>query len=295
VDIDNAGTQEPRTYDLATQKIERGRFPTLDIINEKFVQSARVSISAFTGKAVEVIYDGHRIEEYQEFIATLTSPSCLNVVTLSPLRGQALLCFSCDLVYIVVDSYFGGPGKTKEDKVDAEFASSEMDVAKELLPKLLDNLKQAWSILMRINPEQSKSISDPKLAEIVKPTEHVIVNKFSVAMGDQTGTIHVVHPSEMLESIKAQLSTGIHSNRDSIDKRWSLTFSREIFNAPLFLDVSIGSLELNLSDLLAMKAGDVLPFEDPNTALVSTVGIPLFNGKFGAHGQHYAITITSKI
>lgn len=279
---------------LVTQRIDRGRFPTLDIINEKLVQTSRVSISAFTGKATEVVYEGHAVHEYQDYIAKQTSPSCLNVITFSPLRGQALLCFSCDLVYIIVDSYFGGPGKTKSTALDTDFTSSEMDVAREMVPKLLNDIKQAWSILMRIEPDHVKSVSDPKLAEIIKPTQHVIVSKFAVNVGDETGVFEIAHPGEMLDSIKAKLSTGIHSNRDSLDKRWSLTFSREILNAPLYLDVSIGTLELSLAELLAMKTGDVLPFEDPNTALVSTAGIPLFNGRFGTHGNHYAITITAK-
>src|SRR3990172_5251825 len=50
-------------------------------------------------------------EKYEEFLFKWEVPWSLNVFQLLPFRGQGVLAVDPSLVFIIVDSYFGGDGR----------------------------------------------------------------------------------------------------------------------------------------------------------------------------------------
>ena len=63
--------------------------------------------------------------KYSEFIRNLVVPTNLNIVHVKPLRGSALVIFEPTLVFMVVDSLFGGDGRFHTRIEGREFTPTE--------------------------------------------------------------------------------------------------------------------------------------------------------------------------
>lgn len=96
-----------RTYNLATQeRIVRGRLPSLDLINERFARQLHINLFSFLRRNADVSVGATRTIKYSEFLRNLVVPSNLNLVTIKPLQGKALVVMDPFLVFQLVDFFF---------------------------------------------------------------------------------------------------------------------------------------------------------------------------------------------
>ena len=118
-----------RPYNLATQeRIVRGRMPALETINERFAQLLGAGLYNFIRSNAEISVGPVRTIKYSEFLRNLAVPSNLNLVQVKPLRGTALFIFEPNLVFLVVDSMFGGNGQLKADGESRDFTPTERHI-----------------------------------------------------------------------------------------------------------------------------------------------------------------------
>lgn len=100
-----------RTYDFTSEdRIVRGRMPTLEMINERFVRYFRISLFNFLRRSSEITLGGVQLMKFSEYAQSLLIPSNLNLVRIKPLRGKALFVLDSRLVFATVDNFFGGFG-----------------------------------------------------------------------------------------------------------------------------------------------------------------------------------------
>src|SRR3990172_9586391 len=101
-----------RPYDFTSQdRVVRGKFAALEMINEKFSRSLRSSVFNLLRRSVDIFSEGTRTGKYEEFLRNLQVPSSLNIFQLYPLRGYGLLAIDPSLVFIILDSYFAAAGR----------------------------------------------------------------------------------------------------------------------------------------------------------------------------------------
>ena len=72
-----------RTYNVGTQeRIVRGRMPTLELINERFVRYLRIGLFNYMHRNAEISVGPIRVQKYGEFIRNLVVPTNLNLVSM---------------------------------------------------------------------------------------------------------------------------------------------------------------------------------------------------------------------
>ena len=101
----------PVLYDLGNQEwVIRGRMPTLDVIHQQFSRLFRLSLSEILRKTVEVTVTNQAVMKFSEFTKRLPVPAYLQIVSMEPLRGTAMVAMDAATVYLLVDHFFGGAG-----------------------------------------------------------------------------------------------------------------------------------------------------------------------------------------
>ena len=157
--------------------------------------------------------------KFSEYVHSLFVPTSLNLVKVKPLRGTALFVIDPKLVFILVDNYFGGEGKYHTKIEGREFTPTEMRVIEMLLELAFKDLREAWSPIMQINFEYMNSEVNPQFANIVSPSEVVVVTGFHVELEGGGGNLYVALPYAMLEPIRELLSAGVQSDTSDVDER----------------------------------------------------------------------------
>ena len=287
---------EVRGFDFASQdRIVRGRMPTLEMINERFARYFRISLFNMLRRAGEISVSGVQMLKFAEYVHSLFVPTSLSLVRMPPLRGSALFVIEPKLVFALVDNFFGGGGKFHTKIEGREFTPTELRVIQLVLDIAFKDLKQAWEPVMEVGFDYHSSEVNPHFANIVSPTEVVVVNTFRVELDGGGGDLHVTMPYSMVEPIRDLLDAGVQSDRSDRDERWSRSIREQMKQAPIRLRSTLVETSLSLRDVKQLRAGDVIAIDLPDLVTVEAEGTPVFRGKFGVYNSSRAVKVTQKI
>ncbi len=303
VDEGDVETEDPypsdgqaRDFNFATQdRIVRGRMPTLEMINERFARHLRVRLFNVLRRSAEISVVGTRITKFSEYMHSLFVPTSLNLVRAHPLHGTGLFVFDPKLVFILVDNFFGGDGRYYTRIEGRDFTPMEMKVVHGVLEGAFEDMQKAWQPVMELQFEFLNSEVNPQFANIVSPTEIVVISEFHIELDGGGGNLHVTLPYSMIEPIREQLDTGIQSDRSDVDQRWMHALQEEIQTAEVEISSILAETDVTVRELLDIQPGDIIPVDLPDKISLQVEDIPMFRGKFGVSNGLNAIQVSERI
>ncbi|TKF32369.1 flagellar motor switch protein FliM [Vibrio kanaloae] len=283
-------------FDFSSQdRIVRGRMPTLELINERFARHMRISLFNMLRKTAEVSINGVQMMKFGEYQNTLYVPTSLNMVRFRPLKGTALITMEARLVFILVENFFGGDGRFHAKIEGREFTPTERRIIQLLLKIVFEDYKEAWSPVMGVEFEYLDSEVNPSMANIVSPTEVIVVSSFHIEVDGGGGDFHVVMPYSMVEPIRELLDAGVQSDKMETDVRWSSALRDEIMDVLVNFRVNLLEQDISLRDLMELRPGDVIPINMPENATMFVEDLPTYRVKMGRSGEKLAVQISEKI
>ncbi|MFZ3438139.1 flagellar motor switch protein FliM [Vibrio harveyi] len=293
--IDN-DTEGAVNFDFSSQdRIVRGRMPTLELINERFARHMRISLFNMLRKTAEVSINGVQMMKFGEYQNTLYVPTSLNMVRFRPLKGTALITMEARLVFILVENFFGGDGRFHAKIEGREFTPTERRIIQLLLKIVFEDYKEAWSPVMGVEFEYLDSEVNPSMANIVSPTEVIVVSSFHIEVDGGGGDFHVVMPYSMVEPIRELLDAGVQSDKMETDVRWSSALREEIMDCPVNFRVNLLEKDISLRDLMELQPGDVIPIEMPEHATMFIEDLPTYRVKMGRSNDKLAVQVSEEI
>ena len=284
-----------KSYDLTSQdRIVRGRMPTLEMINERFARYTRISMFNMLRRSADVAVGGVQVMKFGEYVHSLYVPTSLNLVKIKPLRGTALFILDAKLVFKLVDNFFGGDGR--HAKIEGrEFTPTELRVVRMVLEQAFIDLKEAWQAIMEVNFEYINSEVNPAMANIVGPSEAIVVSTFHIELDGGGGDLHVTMPYSMIEPVREMLDAGFQSDLDDQDERWSKALREDVLDVSVPLSATVARRQLRLRDILHMQPGDVIPVELQDELVMRANGVPAFKVKLGSHKGNLALQVIEPI
>jgi len=287
---------EARVYDFASEdRIVRGRMPTLEMVNERFSRSYRISLFNMLRRSAEISVGGVEMIKFSEYVHTLFVPTSLNMVKVRPLRGTGLLVFDPKLVYITVDNFFGGGGRYHAKIEGREFTPTEQRVIQIMVDLAFKDLREAWAPVMDIDFEYVNREVNPQFANIVSPSEVVVVSKLHVELEGGGGDLHITMPYSMLEPIREVLDAGVQSDRTDVDERWISALRDEVKSAEVDVCGYLTEVTMTINDILRMRPGDIIPIVMPEKVTMRAEDIPVFRGHLGISDEKMAIKIVEAV
>jgi flagellar motor switch protein FliM len=285
-----------RLLDFMNQeRIVRSQFPALERIHERFVRKFETSIYDLMTNEFEATLGDIKVVSYSDLMSSVNNPSCINVVRFHPLRGKALVIFNTELVYGFVDNYFGGDGKFGSVIEDREFTQTESHIIELVFNALLGDLQTAWAPIMKINIEKISDEMNPQMVNASSPDEMILVTEFNVCYEKLGGRLMIAMPYSMLEPMREALDLGAGRSDDEVDPNWLHSLREEVLDAPLEVGAKLCETNIPFSQLVSIKAGDVIPIELPEQVTLRVANLPTFRAKFGVSRDKCALKILSKI
>lgn len=284
-----------RTYDFTSQeRIVRGRMPTLEMINERFARYFRITLFNFLRRSAEISISGIQVQKFSEYVQSLFVPTNLNIVRFMPLKGRALIVMEPRLVFTAVDNFFGGTGQFYNKVEGREFTPTEMRVIRLFIDMIFKDLQEAWKPVLALQFEYLTSEVNPQFANVVSPSEIVVISTMHVELDGGGGDINIVMPYTMIEPIRELLDQVI-SDRGETDGRWQELLRKSVMNVAVTLDSLLIEKKMTVKDVMHLKKGDVIPVDMPDTVRLRAQTVPVFEGKIGLSDGNYAIKIVKKV
>lgn len=295
----NAGTAvkgEVRSFDLSSHdRIVRGRLPTLEMVNERFARYLRLSLFSMLRRTAEISVVAVDMLKFQDYMRTLPLPASLNIVSIAPLLGTSLLVMDARFIFSVVDSYFGGNGSFYARIEGREFTPVESRIIERLRDLMFRDMEEAWKLVMDVDFSFYSMEINPQFANIVSPSELVVVSRFEIELDGCSGEIHFTIPYTAIEPIREALDSGMASDSMEKDGRWMRALREEMQCAEVDLSVVMCRKRITVRDLVKMRQGDVIPLDIPDLATVYVEKVPLFEGRVGVSKSKYAVKISKQL
>ncbi|MBO6258537.1 MAG: flagellar motor switch protein FliM [Succinivibrio sp.] len=282
-----------KSFDFGSQeRIVRGRMPTLELVDERFARHMRISLFNMMRHTAEVTWNGVEMKKFGEYTQELYVPTSLNMVRFRPLKGTALITLEAKLVFILVENFFGGEGRFRTKIEGREFTPTERRIIQKLLKMVFGDYKEAWSPVMDVEFEYLDSEVNPAMANIVSPSEVLVVNKFHIDLDGGGGDMHICFPYSMIEPIRELLDAGVQSDKGDTDVRWNKALREEVMDVNVDMRVKLLDTEVSLQDVMNFKPGDILQVDIPDDLLVYIEELPSYHAKLGRTQDKLAIKIS---
>jgi flagellar motor switch protein FliM len=289
---ENLHDGEARPFDFNNQeRIVRGRLPTLEMINERFARYFRVSFFNMLRKTPDISLNGIQMIKFSEYVQTLHVPTSLSLIKMEPLRGTGLVMLDHKLVSILVDNFFGGDGSIQAKIEDREFTSTELRVIEKVVHICFDDLVQAYEPVMDVDFTYLSHEVNPQMANIVSPSEVLVVSNFHIELEGGGGDIHIIYPYSMIEPIRPILDAGVQSDRGNVDERWAILLKEQLMSAKVDIQAVFAEKELRVADLINFEAGDVIPLNLPDQVTLLSEDMPIIRGEYGEFQGNAAVKV----
>jgi flagellar motor switch protein FliM len=285
-----------RPYDLvAREKIVRSRMPVLDRINERWVGEFQRNLSDLVRRPVDVSAAEVQLCSYGEWQARMPTPSSLNLYLTKPWGRNALVAVDGNLLFVLVEAYYGGGGQLRDGLVRERLTPTEYRFNQIVIDALTTQFRQAFEPIAALTFEHQKTEINPHYLSIATSTETVVVTRIEVALDEAGGSICLVFPSSAFDPVREKLNEGLKTVSAETRQRWHRTIRAQLEGTELELSSVFLEAELTVRELLQLKPGDILPIEMPKTATLAAGSKALLHGKFGISRGYNAIRIVEAV
>ncbi|MFT4059582.1 MAG: flagellar motor switch protein FliM [Legionella sp.] len=287
---------EVKTLNFSAQeRIVKGKLPVLERIYDRAVRSFASDIYQLTAKDFEITQDQLLIIKHREFMESLPNPILMCIYKFKPLNGKGIIMFDSTFVYDLVDYYFGGSTQFLAQKDRTDFTATELRVMEVVTTKLVADLILAWKPIIQLDITKFSEETNPQLVNIAEPEEMLLVVRFSLNFGKETGDFYFVLPYSMVEPIKEQLELGASRPDDEIDPNWIASLKEELMEVELLITSAMAQGKSTLGTVFSWQVGDFIPMEMKEVVTMDVEGTPGFTATLGTANDKRALKIIKHI
>ena len=297
VDVETEKGVEPsgvKSYDFTGQeKIVRGRMPTLDIANERLARNFRLSLSAAIRRMVDITNVNVTITKFYDFMRGVPFPSSINIFKMEPLRGFGLLVFDAQMIFSLIEFFFGGTGKTYYKPEGREFTPIEQKIIYKVVMMFFDDMEEAWRAIYPMKPLYVRAEMNPQFVNIVTPVDVVIKVEFVLEVEGKQCKAYLCIPYGTVEPIKEKLYSAFSADRDELDMKWLDRLKDRLKEIPVTITGELGKVKLDVSRVVDLKVDNLIMLDrrvDEDIDIL-VEGSRKFTGKFGIYRGAMAVKV----
>ncbi len=288
-----------KAYDFKRpDKFSKDQIRTLHMLHESFARLLNTYLSTHLRTMVAIEVASVEQLTYQEFVQSLSNPSVISVLAVPPLKGNIILEVNTEIAFAFIDRVFGGTGESSvKVRVLTEI---EEAVMRRFVDTTVSHLKEAWSNVVEFFPTIEATESNPQFAQIVPPSDMVVIITIQMKLGDVEGMMNICIPYLVLEPIMSKLTTTFWvasaASKDNNPQQVEI-LQKKIERTRIPFVVEMGAINISIREFLTLGFGDVLQLDTKvDDVLKCRVGTkPKFYCRPGTSGKKMAVQITGII
>ena len=237
------------------------------------------------------------VTKYGNFVKTIPVPASLHIFQMKPLGGSSLLVIEPQVAFTLIDLIFGGSGREAYKVEGRDFTLIENNLIKRVALNALSDFEKVWEAIIKLDIVYQRSETNPQFAQLVMPSDVVVLLQFEIDMGFSSGDMTVCIPYSTIEPIRDRLHVSYQADSFEFDKNWPERFAEKLRSAPVTLSVELGRAELSGREIVNLKKGDVIPLEHhySDDLNIYIEDILKFKGQPGSYKGSQAVEIVDTI
>jgi flagellar motor switch protein FliM len=281
------------------ERVSKGQIRAFHALHEGFSREFGAALSGMLRTILEVKLISVDQLTYSEFVFSLETPTCFNLLRAEGLNGHVILDYSPSIIFPILDRLLGGGKGSGKNFPSRELTEIEMRLASRITGLAIECLENAWKNVCDLKLSVAEIESNPQLVQIVPPNEVIVLISFETIMGEARGIMNLCIPFNTIEPLSSKLSSDAWSaySESVSNPRQELNLETGIGKAAVEMVVELAESMLSTRDVLNLAVGDVIMTErEQNEGLTVFVeGKPMFSGFPGLYRGHKAVRIGEPI
>jgi len=282
-------------FDFATQDYAVTRLiPALSMIQSQFAEAFRLRVRALVPTIEGVRSERVAVMKHDEMVRSQGGVCDITVIQAPPLGAPVFLVFEPELVFTLVDHFFGGRGRPLKSPAGNDFSPTELRFMERLTRELLPDVASSWSSSVEVSPHILERQTDFRFIDVVPDNETLLSTRFTVTLDGIEGTFWCMVPWSAIDPIRDTLG-GDHrqASRQEQDAEWQERLQAGVEATPLDVVAVLMETKLSLKKVSGLQVGEILPIDSPGQVTLHIGGMPLLMGSFGAHDGQMAVRVES--
>ncbi len=275
-------------------KFSKDQLRTMQMLHETFARLFSSTLSAYLRAPVHVDLISVEQIPYDEYIRAITS-SLINIFSMQPLSGQALLEIEFDVIISMIDRLLGGPG-TVVKRPQPALTDIERPLVENIVERALGALRTAWEGIVSFTPIHEGMETSAQFVQIVPPNDIVVSILFELRVGETHGAMSLCIPYLLLKPVLSKLSAQRwFSGSKRTSSQHTAVIAQQIQHTRVPLIALLGSTRLMLRQVLDLKEGDVIVLNRRTSEPIDIVvgNRVKFRARPGLRGKQVVVQIES--
>ena len=261
----------PVPYDFRRPtKLSRQHARVLEITYETFCRQWATLLSSTLRTSVQVELDGVQQYSYDEYAATLATPSIMTVFDPEPLVGAGVLHLDTPLLLSCIERMLGGTGV--QEQPQRLLTDIEAVLCRGLVERTLSELAGSLTSILELKPHLQAIEQNPQFAQAAAATDVMIVASFHLQVDQASGTATLALPLDPLSAALSAAELRVASPEElRIRRLMRDRLDDHLEHIPVEVSVRLNAAQLRPDQILALVPGDVLRLPHPADAPLEVV------------------------
>jgi flagellar motor switch protein FliM len=226
-------------------------------LHQRFASHISATLSAYLRSDVDAVLFSLEQDTCAGVISALGDPSYLNLLSMEPLEGSAILEIEPRILFPMIDRLLGGRGEAFP--LQRALTAVEQTLGEEVAKRLINDLQTCWRQVIPLNISITATETSPQFPRGAGPGENLIAAVFELTLGDARGFIKLCFPASMLRPIAGRFAPDSHRARE-VDgsARDVKKIKAALLAAEMKLEAGIYGGSITLGRLLKLEPGDVI-------------------------------------
>jgi flagellar motor switch protein FliM len=228
-----------------------------------------------------------------ELVAAMPTPAAVAVMRIKPLPGPAFMNVDPALLLSLLDGFFGGSGRAAAGTEAAAAPAAQRFLAL-LIRTLGADVTAAWVPIAAVESELVGQETHPRFVQLGEARAMLIVAKFTLTLGEQTGPIDWLLPEALLAPVREALASDGGKPAARPQAAWAPMLAAALQHTQIEARAVIGEAQISLGELVRLAPGDIVPIAPPQYVVLFAGDVPLYRGKFGVSQGKNALKILAR-
>ncbi|MBM4423031.1 MAG: hypothetical protein FJ030_06510 [Chloroflexi bacterium] len=263
---DSAASGEPaqkqvRLYNFwSPDRFSKDQMRAVELVHEELAERLTSSLPSYLRAVFRPRLIHIEQGRFDDLAQDIPANTLYNILAFDPLPGRALLIFSPEVAWVVLERLLGGTGRTPPPS-SKPLTDIGQSLIRGTVEYTLNDVKAAWSKVVTLEPRLEDATVNNLWVTMLMRNARVVLIAFELLIQGVTGTMSIYIPLSMLKPVAGALNptawmAGHEHLRGNDEARQAIVRSLRETHVPL--TVELGATSLTVRQLTKLTPGDVL-------------------------------------
>ena len=270
----------------------------LERAHESFCRTTASRLSASLRLPIEIDVVNVQQLTWASVVTEIPQPTLFADVKVGQLGTHMVMSTDMAMIVRLIERLLGSQLPARA--IDRELTEIELALATNVYGIFLEHLSATWDELLGLNLALEGLESQVTNLQLFPPSEPILALTIDFRMEDSTSSIWLVVPFRSIEAVIDQLpSAQLGDSERALDAGGEVAsaVASTLARADIEVRAEIGSVQLTVDEVLALRAGSVVELDTPASAgvILMAENTPIHRGRPGRSGRRRAVEIVERL